>query len=214
MTKEGQKITKAVYEDPAIVSGYIDVQSKNPRLAEVVEAFAKTLPQNGSVIDIGCGPGHDSYLFAELGFNVVGVDYSSEMIKAAKGLKQTENAPDFRQADMRQLGEKFGEDSFDAAWVSASLLHIPEKEAGSVLEGIHKIVKDGGKVYVGLKAGEQGEKVVADSKYGKPMEREFTFWEREKFERLAESSGFGVENKVTEEKNSTEWHNFFLKVQK
>lgn len=213
MTERGQRLTKDVYEDPEIVSGYIEANSKNPTLAKTVESFAKTLSGN-KVIDVGCGPGHDAYTFAELGFNVVGVDYSSEMVKAARGLKSVNNQPEFKEGDMRRLGEMFNKDSFDGAWVSASLLHIPQEEASSVLKGIHKIVKDGGKVYVGLKGGEQGEQIVSDAKYGKPMEREFTFWEKNNFQELAKSQGFTIDNEQTQAKSSDTWLNFFLGVKK
>lgn len=213
MTEKGQRVTKAVYEDPQVVAGYVESQSNNPPLAALVESFAQTLPRNGSVIDVGCGPGHDAYLFAEKGFNVVGVDYSSEMIKAAKGLKQAENVPDFKVGDMRQIGEMFPENSFDAAWVSASLLHVPHDEAPNVLQGIHKIVKDGGKVYIGLKAGERGEQVLSYTGYRKPIEREFVFW-GEEFGAVAQQQGFRIEKEEIEQKGPTAWRNMFLEVQK
>ena len=63
------------------------------------------------VIDIGCGPVSDAYYFAELGFDVVGIDYSEEMIKAARGLKKVSNPPLFRVGDMREIGDMFDENS-------------------------------------------------------------------------------------------------------
>lgn len=218
MGKEGQKKTKKVYEDPQVVAGYIERNSRNPKLHEQVEVFVQILPGK-RVIDIGCGPGHDSYKFAELGCQVVGVDYSSEMVKSAKTLQVSDNMPDFRQGDMREVGEMFDENSFDGAWISASLLHIPEEDVPKVLQGVRKILVNGGKVYIGLKAGEQGAKVIEENKYGKPMEREFVFWEKDKFEGLVKKFGFKVEN-VSERKGSktgskdTYWLNFYLEVVK
>ncbi len=218
MDKEGQEITKETYYDPEIVARYVERHGKNPKLLNKAEKFAKILPGK-RVIDIGCGPGHDTYHFAKLGYQATGLDYSPEMIKSAKKLQESDDPPDFRVGDMRDVGEMFDENSFDGAWLSASLLHIPEEDVPKVLKGVRKIVVDGGKVYVGLKAGKQGAKVVEGSKYGKPMVREFIFWEEENFRRIAEGNGFRVE-KVVERKGGktgnkpTSWLNFWLEVEK
>lgn len=213
MSKEGQIRTKAVYEDPELVAGYIKSQSKNPPLKNSVELFALTLPGK-RVIDIGCGPGHDTHHFAKLGYQATGIDYSSEMIKAAKSVEITDNPPAFFQLDMKQIGRVFPANSYDGAWASASLLHIPETETPTVLKGIHRIVRDAGQIYIGLKEGKQGEYMVAEDKYGKPMEREFTLWEKDKFQELTEKSGFKTVRAETEKKGQTSWLNFYLQVKK
>ena len=88
-----------------------------------------------------------------------------------------------------------------------------------VLKGINKIVVDRGKVYIGLKAGKQGARVVEGGKYGKPMVREFIFWEEDNFRKIAEKNGLRVE-KVSERrrgetgKETTTWLNFWLEVEK
>jgi ubiquinone/menaquinone biosynthesis C-methylase UbiE len=216
MSTEGQDRTRAVYHDPEIVAGYVEKHAKNPKMFEVVDSFAKNIPGR-RVLDLGCGPGHDSYRFSELGFDVTGIDYSSEMINTAQHLQTVDNPPDFSVADMREIGDIFNEDSFDAVWASASLLHIPQADAPQVLKGIHKIVKAGGKVYIGVKGGEQGERLVKESKYGKPMEREFTFWKKDKLENVLTENGFTIDNFIEQTQNGdipTTWLNFFLSVEK
>lgn len=218
MAKEGQEKTRNTYGDPQIVAGYVARHGKNPKLHEQVEAFAKTLPGK-RVIDVGCGPGHDAYHFAKLGFQVTGVDYSDVMIRFAKQLLESDNPPDFQVGDMRDIGVMFEENSFDGAWVSASMLHIPEEDVPKVLQGIRKVVVGGGKVYVGLKTGEQGSRVVEEDKYGKPMEREFIFWEEDNFRKVAEKNGLRVERLVEGKggktgKDETFWLNFWLEVNK
>jgi SAM-dependent methyltransferase len=218
MGNEGQEKTKDTYSDPKIVAGYLETHGRSPKLAEQVEAFAATLPGK-KVIDVGCGPGHDSYHFAKLGYAVTGVDYSSEMIRTAESFEESDNPPNFEVLDMRDIGKRFDEDSFDGAWVSASLLHIPEEDVPVVLRGLKKIVVNGGKVYIGLKAGEQGAQVVTEDKYGQQMEREFIFWEEDNFKKVAEENGLKVESadggkggKTGEKEKS--WLNFHLKVVK
>lgn len=218
MGKEGQEKTKKTYNDPQVVAGYVERHGKNPKLHEQVEEFAQTL-LGKRVIDIGCGPGHDAYHFAELGYQVTGVDYSDEMIKVAAKLQESDNPPDFQVGDMSGVSEMFDDNSFDGAWVSASMLHIPEEDTPQVLQGIRKIVVNGGKVYIGLKAGKQGARLVEGDKYGKPMEREFIFWEEDNFRRVAEENGLKVERLVEEKggktgKVETSWLNFWFKVEK
>lgn len=216
MSTEGQDRTRAVYHDPEIVAGYVEKHANNPKMFEVVDSFAQNIPGR-RVLDLGCGPGHDSYRFSELGFDVTGVDYSSEMINAAQHLQSSDNPPKFSVADMREIGNIFKDDSFDAVWASASLLHIPQADVPQVLKGIHKVVKEGGKIYIGVKGGEQGEQVVAESKYGKPMEREFIFWEKDKLESLLKENGFTVDSFTEQTQNGdtpTTWLNFFLSVEK
>jgi 2-polyprenyl-3-methyl-5-hydroxy-6-metoxy-1,4-benzoquinol methylase len=85
-------LTKSTYEDPDIVAGYIENNAYNPKMYEAIEAFASLVEgENPAVIDLGCGPGQDSYKFAELGFETVGIDYSEQMIENAKKLHTVDN---------------------------------------------------------------------------------------------------------------------------
>ena len=208
------KMTKDAYENPDVVEGYIKSNALKPKLFELIENFSKTI-KGKKVLDLGCEPGHDTYKFSELGFDVVGLDYSSEMIKRAKSLKDIENKPEFIVGDMRDIKDLFQEDSFDAAWVSASLLHIVEKDVSKVLEGLKKILKEGAVCYIGLKGGIQGAVIVKDDKYGKEIQREFIFWERENFERLLEKFNFEIKEVTDTQQGKTggyptNWLNFFL----
>ncbi len=39
----------------------------------------------GKLLDLGCGPGNDSTMFVQRGFEVVGVDFSAKMLDKRKG---------------------------------------------------------------------------------------------------------------------------------
>ncbi len=139
------------------------------------------------------------------------------MIKAAKLFKEVEYPPDFRVVDMREIDNNFEENSFDGAWVSASLIHIPEKGVSKVLSGIRKILRAGGRIYIGLKAGKQGTAAIKGYKYGEETIREFTFWGKENFDQLLQDSGFEIieltkgESGITG-KMPTNWLNYQLMV--
>jgi SAM-dependent methyltransferase len=89
----------------------------NTELSDVFIDFTLKLPDNSKVLDLGCGTGlpHDKHL-VEMGFNVIGVDISSEMIKVA-----SENVPDaiFIQLSMNEIEY---EEEFNGVLSSFSML--------------------------------------------------------------------------------------------
>ena len=82
--------------------------------------FTTNLPENGKILDLGCGTGlpHDIYL-ADAGFRVIGVDISGEMVKVA-----SINVPEatFQRASMNQI--EYTEE-FDGVMSSFSMLLLP-----------------------------------------------------------------------------------------
>ncbi len=211
-------LTKDVYEDPQVVRGYVKAHALNPKLYDLLEKFSKKI-EGRRVLDLGCGPGHDSYKFAELGFDVTGIDYSKEMIKQARVFKPVGNKPNFIVGDMCELEKLVPVDHFDAVWVSASLLHVEEKDVPKVLAGIKKVLKAKSIVCIGIKSGKQGSRIVEDEKYGKKLRRTFMFWEKDKFTKLLEDSGFEI-FKISETKSGmtgkqpTSWINYFARLKK
>ncbi|SER79899.1 class I SAM-dependent DNA methyltransferase [Salisediminibacterium halotolerans] len=62
------------------------------------------IPQNGSVLDLGCGTGTLTIYLALSGYNVTGLDLSGDMLAVAQKKAQDERAPvTFVQQDMREL---------------------------------------------------------------------------------------------------------------
>jgi SAM-dependent methyltransferase len=173
------------------VASYTARTKPEGEIVRLARDFADRAPGR-RLIDISCGPGHHAHLFTEWGFDVVGIDASPAMIERARADARSERAPDFRVADMRRVGVLFAENAFDGAWISASLLHIPETETPSVLAAVHRIVVDRGMVLITLKEGPQGSRIVRDEKDGQAVEREFTFWEEPRFRDLVERAGYAV----------------------
>lgn len=192
MTEDGQRKTGATYRDPAFVARYVARHKPGGEIVRLAREFAERLPGR-RVIDIGCGPGHHAHLFAEWGYEVVGIDASPAMIEVARATARAERAPRFRVADMQRVGELFPEDAFDGAWISASLLHVPEEQTPLVLQAVHRIVVNRGVVFISLKQGPQGARIVREEEtYDVPREREFTFWEEARFRGLVEAMGYVV----------------------
>ena len=94
-------------------------------------------PQPGErILDVGCGDGALSARIIEAGATVVGVDGSSDMVAAAR-----QRGIDARLADAFALTF---EAEFDAAFSNAAL-HWMKRDPDSVLKGVRRSLKPGGR---------------------------------------------------------------------
>lgn len=88
-----------------------------------IDKFLTKLPKQAKILDVGSGPGQFANYMTGKGFEVIGIDFSKEMITIAKG--KVSNV-DFRQMDIRQLS--FPDGYFDGIFAAYSLIHIPSEE--------------------------------------------------------------------------------------
>ena len=64
------------------------------------------LPSSSRVLDVPCGQGRHAHLLAEAGFDVVGLDYSADLLARAKA-RGTGPRLHYRRGDMRRLPEQW-----------------------------------------------------------------------------------------------------------
>lgn len=101
-------------------------------------------PQNGQVLDVGCGNGGISLLLAELrpDLRITGADYEMKPIEDASayatrnGLKNVA----FEQGDAHHL--KYENESFDGAVCQTVLTHV--RDAETVIKEMARVLKPGG----------------------------------------------------------------------
>lgn len=151
--------------------------------------FSKLVAPGGSVIDLGCGSGRDLVSFLRLGFRPVGLDLSRNLAEIAA---QTSKCP----VVIGNLSSPpFADSSFDAAWASASLLHLPPDEMPSALMEVARIVRPLGVFFSSVKAG-QGSSRGADG-------RLFSYYREDEWRARLEGAGFVVLELRTSAKDST-----------
>ncbi len=153
---------------------------------ELYEEYVALLPENGRVIDIGCGVGTEAGYLSDHGFDVIGIDFSEGMLEQAR---KTYPDVDFRKADLRDIPSDLG--IFDGVLASYSLIHVPKIDALPALRDIGSIMKSGGVIFVCLQTGESGEKFIDEPLV--PGARTFlNIMSREEVERLLSDAGFEV----------------------
>ncbi len=108
----------ALYYD-AIYNEIVDYDAQANYIEKIFEKFH--MEKVSSVLDIGCGTGNYTFLFAKRGYKTTGIDISADMIKIAKGKAQSvkeTKLPEFYEMDMRDIRLDSGKKrKFDVATV-------------------------------------------------------------------------------------------------
>ena len=130
------------YEDKKNVE---EMQNWNSALKQWEQSVAEFFPSGAKILDIGCGLGREAFALADLGFDVVGIDISKEVISQVKQLSAEKGYQiPFYTYDGVHLD--FPADSFDAVLIWAQtfgLLYGNEFRKDYLLE-CKRVLKKGG----------------------------------------------------------------------
>jgi|AntRauTorcE11898_2_1112593.scaffolds.fasta_scaffold04188_4 SAM-dependent methyltransferase len=168
------------------------------------EAFRDVLPdpidpspteRPPRVLDLGCGPGTDTALFADAGLDALGLDITRPFLREAR---KEVPAAGFLQGDMRHLPIR--DRAVDGIWCSAAFLHLPRSDAASTLAEFLRVLSPGDPLLLSAKAREPREQDAMELADG----RRFTLWRADPLRRRIADAGFDPEQ-VDDE---NEWHTF------
>jgi SAM-dependent methyltransferase len=109
----------------------------HPWMAESREKFGGLVSAGMILLDVGCGPGHDSAYWTGKGLRTLGIDVSPKTIDVARRLYPN---LEFQVADVLKL--KKLDRKFDAVWMSYSLLHIARESTADVIRSIHAALQN------------------------------------------------------------------------
>lgn len=110
---------------------------------------ALKIPAGARILDLGCGYGRISIELARMGYNVVGLDFSDELLEIARGLAKDQNVKvDFVQGDMRQLdyGQEF---NAVVSW-GTSFGFFSDQENEHVLQLVSQSLTEDGRLLLDL----------------------------------------------------------------
>lgn len=174
-------------------AGYVQSwKEPHPWMAEARAEFGARVSSGMTLLDVGCGPGHDSNYWSEKGLKTLGIDLSQKTIDIAKS-----NYPklNFQVMDILDLGVL--KQKFDSIWMAYSLLHITKAAAADVIDLVRGHLKPNGVFFVETSIAEQTEEAPRPIKglndeSGREIEVPYTIWSGEELEHLL-SAAFLVE---------------------
>lgn len=116
-------------------------------LATLATRFLELVRQGAKILDVGCGAGRDMAWMEARGARVTGVDLSAGMLAEAR--RQVRGA--LLQMDMRRLN--FPDARFGGVWCTASLLHLPKREAPGALREMRRVLVPHGILFLCIQEG-------------------------------------------------------------
>ncbi len=106
-------------------------------------------PQPGKIAVLGCGKGHDALLFAESGYEVMGVDFATSAIASATTTAQARKLDArFLQRDIFTLADEFA-NSFDYVLEHTCFCAIDPSLRSQYVEVVKSILRPKGQL-IGL----------------------------------------------------------------
>jgi len=170
-----------------IAKTYTDKHFDEVIFKKRVSRFLELVGDKGFLLDAGCGPGGESKLMVDRGYDVVGIDITPEMIEMA-----TNKVPgvEFKKMDMRN--PEFGEGTFDGVWSARALIHIPKAEQVQTLIEWKRVLKPGGILALCVLSG-SGEGI--EPEYYDPTGETscfFSYFSQEELQKLIEEAGLVV----------------------
>lgn len=112
-----------------------------------LDGFLKCLEPRSEILELGCGGGRDSAHMIEQGFHVDATDGIPAMVTKANERHDV-------SARLMRFDELDVEETYDAVWAHACLLHCPRAELPGVLARIHRALRPDGWHYASFKLGD------------------------------------------------------------
>lgn len=120
--------------------------TRNIDMKKNYEVFLANIPDQGLILDAGCGSGRDSLIFQKLGYRVDAFDGSSSMVSEAKKLTGLNiELSTFEDFEFNRF--------YNGIWACASLLHVRRVNLPSILTRLSEGLISGGVLYSSFKYG-------------------------------------------------------------
>lgn len=176
-----------------IATEYVEYFDDDWEFIKEIKTFASQLKKGSTVLDLGCGSGYITNYLSSLNMNVIGIDFSKEMIKIAK-----KNYPklEFLLADFVNIENHFGENSVDGLIAIYSLYFIPREQFNSMLNSLSKILKDEGIFLFVTQIGKKEDFVTTPlmKENGLSDKLYVNYYIKEELESILKQNNFSIEN--------------------
>jgi len=150
---------------------------------EILRAFAVDVGSEGTVCELGCGPGQIGGFLCALGVRVHGIDISAENLRQTRRLHPQLAVS---QGDMLDLELASASQAGVVAFYSICHLTLPQVER--VFAEAHRVLAPGGRLLVAFHVGD--EKIHVDEFLGQTVGLDFVLFPVEAITRRLEVAGF------------------------
>lgn len=110
---------------------------------ERVFAKHKKLGKSGSILDVACGTGNYTFMLANDGCKVTGIDVSGDMLRVARSKAASKTNPVFLKMDMRKIQLKDKYDIVAVLFGGFGCL-LTRDDVGRFLAGARKVLRPDG----------------------------------------------------------------------
>ncbi len=126
----------------------------DPVRVGIRDGFVELLRRDGRsrLVDVGAGPGRDTVVFRDEGFDVIGVD----LAPANVGLMRAQGL-DSVAGSLYAL--PFPDGTFDALWTMSTFVHVPHDRFDEAITELLRVVVPGGPLAIGTWGGREFEGV-------------------------------------------------------
>jgi SAM-dependent methyltransferase len=134
---------------------------------------------------------------------VTGIDISQGLLDIAQRIAPQGTYRLLPMEDMDRL-----EETFDAVFSQASLLHISKAEAAAVVQKMVDRLQPGGFLYIAVKEvklGKPDEEVRTEEDYGYTYERFFSYYTKDEIEQLMHTAGLAIVSSTANAFGKTVW---------
>ena len=110
--------------------------------------FARTYPSGRKFLDLCCGAGYETQRLHDLGYDVVGIDFSEESLKIARSKNPNIT---FYQDNMLNDYSYIGK--VDAVFCIAGLVHIEKNRLRTAFANMRAVLNDNGQLFITVREG-------------------------------------------------------------
>lgn len=157
---------------------------------KMLDWLIEKVGQQGIICDFGCGPGQVARYLHEHGARACGIDLSPQMIEQARKLNP---GLDFEIGDMLRP-TNVPDNAYAGIAAFYSIIHIPRLKAVDALREIARVLRPGGVLLVAFHIG--SEVTHLDEWWGKKVDVDFTYFEREEMKQYLSAAGFELEEAI------------------
>ena len=115
-------------------------------MKSIRQRFLAYLPDNGRILDAGCGSGRDTKAFLDSGYYVKAFDASPALAQLAEDYIR-------QSVDVLRFQDLAYDNEFDGIWACASLLHVSRNDLPNVFRDLFRALKPDGLLYSSFKYG-------------------------------------------------------------